>query len=183
MWPRRFFSAAAGKLLARVTVPSVSLLLALLSFAAAGASDQFDSEFDEKPWSEIEVQLPVFPGEENLIPFQVGSVRDRQFFVDGASISIGSDEVIRFSVVVVSPSGARNISYEGMRCVTGERRLYAFGRSDRTWSKARNNNWVKIKGGGNQYPVALFVDYFCSIGERTIMTPDDAMRVLRYGRR
>lgn len=182
MRPKNVFSAAWGKVRARVTAPSVFLLMAFLHFSAAGASDPFDSEFDEKPWSEIEVQLPAFPSEENLIPFQVGAVRDRQFFVDGASISIGSDEVIRFSVVVVSPSGARNISYEGMRCVTGERRLYAFGRSDRTWSKARSNNWIKIKGSGNQYPVALFVDYFCSVGTRTIMTPDDAVRALRYER-
>jgi len=175
------FSAAGGKV-ARLVAPSVFLLFVFLSFAATGASDSFDSEFDEKPWSEIEVRLPAFPSEENLIPFLVGSIRDKQFFIDGASISIGSDEVIRFSVVVVSSSGARNISFEGMRCVTGERRLYAFGRSDRTWSKARSNNWIKINGAGNQYPVALFIDYFCPIGKRTIMTPDDAIRVLRYGR-
>lgn len=182
MRPRAFLSAMAGGVFARPLALVLLPLLAFLSFSAYGASDPFDDEFDEKPWAEIEVRLPAFPKDEDLIPFRVGAVRDRQFLVDGASISIGSDDVIRFTVMVISPSGARNISYEGMRCATGERRLYAFGRSDQTWSKARNNNWIKIKGDGNQYPVALFVDYFCSIGERTIMSPGDAVRVLRYGR-
>lgn len=82
------------------------------------------------------MQLPAFPEQENLVPFKVGSVSDKQFFVDGASISIGSDDVIRYSLVVVSSTGAKSISFEGMRCATGERRVYAFGRSDKTWSKA-----------------------------------------------
>ena len=182
MRPIAFLLAARDRMFVRLPAFVFLPLLALLSFSAFGASDPFDDEFDEKPWAEIEVQLPAFPKEEDLIPFRVGAIRDRQFMVDVASFSIGSDDVIRFTVVVISPVGARNISYEGLRCAPGERRLYAFGRSDRTWSKARSNNWTKIRGDGNQYPVALFVDYFCSIGERTIMTPGDAVRVLRYGR-
>jgi hypothetical protein len=141
----------------------------------------FDNEFDEKPWQEIEIPLPAFPQPENLIPFQVGAVTDKQFLVDEKSISIGSDEVIRYSLVVVSSSGARNISYEGMRCATAERRVYAFGRADKTWSKARGNKWINIRGGSNSHHVALFADYFCAIGQRAIMKPEDAVRVLRHG--
>jgi hypothetical protein len=85
--------------------------------------------------------------------------------------------------VVISSSGARNISFEGMRCVTGERRAYAFGRDDRTWSKARSNKWLRIQGGSNSHHVALFYDYFCAIGQSTVMTPEDAIRILRGGGR
>jgi hypothetical protein len=141
----------------------------------------FGSDFDEKPWKEIEVQLPDFPESENLIPFQVGAIADTRFLIDGKSISVGSDEVIRYSLVVISPLGAQNISFEGMRCNTGERRVYAFGRADRTWSRARGDKWIKIRGGSNSYHVALFSDYFCAIGQKTIMTPEDALRVLHYG--
>ena len=152
------------------------VLLSRLVYSAS-----FDNEFDEKPWAEIEVQLPAFPCKENLIPFKVGSVSDVKFFIDEKSISIGSDEVIRYSLVVIGSAGAQNISFEGMRCATGERRLYAFGRSDNTWSRARSDKWVRLQGGSNQHHVALFSDYFCSVGERAIMTVDDAKRVLRYG--
>ncbi|MDR0440430.1 MAG: CNP1-like family protein [Candidatus Accumulibacter sp.] len=140
-----------------------------------------DNEFDEKPWQEIEVQLPPFPQSENLIPFKVGSISDKQFLVDEKSISIGSDEVIRYSLVVISSSGARSISYEGMRCATAERRSYAFGQANKTWSKARSNKWIGIRGGSNSHYVALFADYFCAIGQPAIMKPEDAVRVLRYG--
>jgi hypothetical protein len=141
---------------------------------------KFNDEFDEKPWQEIEVRLPAFPRPENLIPFEVGAMADKQFLIDEKSISIDSDEVIRYSLVVISSSGARSISYEGMRCVTAERRGYAFGQSDGTWSRARSNKWVGIR---DAYHAALFGDYFCTIGQRAIVTPEDAVRVLRYGLR
>lgn len=156
------------------------LCLALFSSLVLPAG--FDNEFDEKPWAEIEVQLPAFPEKENLMPFKVGSVADKQYFIDGKSLSVGSDDVIRYSLVVVSSAGAQSISFEGMRCVTGERRVYAFGHSDSTWSKARSNKWIKLQGGSNNHHVALFADYFCTVGERAITSPDDAIRVLRYGR-
>ncbi|MDR1935753.1 MAG: CNP1-like family protein [Candidatus Accumulibacter sp.] len=143
----------------------------------------FDNEFDEKPWEEIEVQLPAFPEAENLIPFQVGAISDMRFLIDEKSISVGSDAVIRYTLVAISPQGARNVSFEGMRCDTVERRVYAFGQADGTWSKARSNKWARIRGSSNSYPVALFADYFCTIGQRTVMTPEDAVRVLRYGGR
>jgi hypothetical protein len=155
--------------------------LLLLVFPKTAFSLLFDNEFDEKPWEEIEVQLPAFPQPENLIPFEVGAIIDKQFLIDEKSISIGSDEVIRYSLVVISSSGAQNISYEGMRCATAERRVYAFGHANKTWSKARSNKWVGIRGGSNSYPVALFADYFCAIGQRSVMTPEDAVRALRYG--
>jgi hypothetical protein len=69
-----------------------------------------------------------------------------------------------------------------MRCATAERRVYAFGRADKTWSKARGNKWGQIHGGSNSHPVVLFTDYFCAIGQKTIMTPEEAVRVLRYGK-
>ncbi|GHU26001.1 hypothetical protein AGMMS50256_02050 [Betaproteobacteria bacterium] len=151
-------------------------------FPKTGFSALFDDEFDEKPWKEIEVQLPAFPESENLIPFKVGAITDTRFFVDEKSISVGGDEVIRYTLIVISSEGARNISFEGMRCVTGERRVYALGRADKTWSRARSNKWVRLQGGSNSHHVALFADYFCTIGQKTIMTPEEAVRVLRYAK-
>ena len=164
-------------------IPVFMLAGLLLSvFPKPVFADSFDNEFDEKPWQEIEVQLPPFPERDNLIPFKVGAVTDMRFFIDEKSISIGSDDVIRYTLVVISSSGAQNISFEGMRCTTGERRVYAFGQADRTWSKARSNKWIRLQGGSNSHHVALFSDYFCAIGQKAIRTPEEAARVLRYSR-
>jgi hypothetical protein len=157
-----------------------AVALPVLSVSAL-AADGFDDEFEEKPWAEIEVQLPAFPEKENLIPFRVGVVVDTKYLVDGSSLSVGTDSVVRYTLLVVSPSGAQNISYEGMRCATGERRSYAFGRSDRTWSKARSNQWVRVQGGSNNPHVSLLTSYFCAVGAPSVMTAEDARRVLRSG--
>ena len=155
----------------------LSLALLIVSSSASG----FDNDFEEKPWVEIEVQLPAFPQNENLVPFKVGAASDTQFKIDSKSLSVGADTVIRYTLIVVSSAGAENISYEGMRCTTGERRFYAFGRSDGTWSKARNTQWTKIQGSLNNHHVELFVNYFCNMRAPTIASPDDALRALRNG--
>ena len=141
----------------------------------------FDDAYEEKTWSEIEVQLPAFPEQGKLIQFQVGAVFDTKYMIDGESLSVGADGVLRYTVVVESSAGARNISYEGMRCATSERRFYAFGQPDKMWSKAKSNQWVKIRGTTNNHHVELFTAYFCQNGPNSIRDASDMLRVLRQG--
>ncbi len=142
---------------------------------------EFDDQYDEKPWEEVEVQLPAYPVAGNMIRFKVGAVADTTYLIDSESLSVGSDGVIRYSLEVVSQSGARNVSYEGMRCATAERRFYAFGRADGTWSKARGNQWVKISGASNNHHVELFSGYFCPPGSPSVASAEEALTVLRSG--
>jgi hypothetical protein len=141
----------------------------------------FDDEHEEKAWSEIEVQLPAFPEQQKLIQFQVGALSDTKYMIDEASLSVGADGVLRYTVVVVSSTGVQNISYEGMRCATAERRFYAFGQPDKTWSKAKSNKWVKVYGTSNNHHVELFTTYFCPNGGAFIRDAGDILRVLRHG--
>ena len=147
----------------------------------ASVAAGFDDDDEEKPWQEAEFRLPDFPRQENLIPFKVGARYDTRFYIDGNSLSVGSDGVIRFTLVIDTSSGARNISFEGMRCDTAERRYYATGRSDGTWAKARGKRWIRIGGGSNNHYAELYANYFCTIGETTIMNGEDARAVLRKG--
>ncbi|SBT03668.1 conserved exported hypothetical protein [Candidatus Accumulibacter aalborgensis] len=157
------------------------LCVLAVAFPCAGFTASADRDVDEKPWQEIAAQLPPFPQPENLIPFFVSSASDNKFMIDGESLSVAADGVVRFTVVIISPSGARNVSYEGMRCATGERRLYALGRSDETWSKARNDQWTRIgENSLNRHHAALYKDYFCPIGT-FLRDADDARRILRSG--
>jgi hypothetical protein len=157
------------------------IVLAVLLLPAASFAAVFGNDDEEKQWTEIEVQLPDYPQKENLIPFRVGAIDDTQYLIDGTTLSVGSDGVLRYTLVVISSAGAENVSYEGMRCATAERRFYAFGRSDKTWSKARSNPWVKIQGSSNNHHVELYSNYFCTVGAASITSADDARRVLRSG--
>lgn len=162
--------------------PLAGAVAVLFCGATTVFAADIDSDFEEeKPWKEAEVTLPAFPEEANLIAFQVGAVRDMRYFVDGPSISIGADDVVRLTLVVVSSEGARNIGYEGLRCATGERRFYASGRSDKTWSRARSDRWVRVMGDSNNPYVELMNNNICGNGGLSVFTPEAIRRTLRQG--
>lgn len=136
---------------------------------------------EEKPWAEIEQALPPAPKAENLVPIYVGPMTTNNFAVDRESVTVSPDGVVRYTLVVTSPAGARNVSFEGLRCETAERRLYAFGRSDGSWSKARNNQWTKVEDNSlNRHHAALHKEYFCTTGG-LVLTTEDARRALPQG--
>jgi hypothetical protein len=156
--------------------------LILLPALALAAGYDYDKEEQEKSWAENEAQLPAYPEQKDLISFKVGvTANDIKYFIDANSLSVGSDGVIRYTLVVVSSAGAQNVSFEGLRCDTAERRAYAFGRADGTWSKARSNQWVKIQGSSNNHHVELYTNYFCALGATAITSVESARRALRSG--
>jgi CNP1-like family protein len=145
-----------------------------------GYKPQFD---EDKPWEEQQWSLPAYPAEENLLGFYVAPTTQFEFFVDSKSISVGKDGVIRYTLVARSPSGAQNVSYEGIRCESRERRLYAFGRSDKTWAQARSADWVRIPSRStfpNSQQAALADEFLCRLG--TAQTADAAVKALKTRR-
>ncbi|MEW5944441.1 MAG: CNP1-like family protein [Pseudomonadota bacterium] len=158
------------------------VLLALVSFSADAEWGQFEGDFDnEKPWVELQAQLPASPREENLLPFFVSAVSDNRFFVDAPSISVGSDGVVRYTLVVKSDGGAVNVSFEGIRCGARERKLYAFGRADGSWSRARAAKWEAIRyQERNRQHHMLSDDFFCP-GGMIVGSPQEAVEALRRG--
>lgn len=162
-------------------LPALLLMLPLTAYAEWG---QFDFEFEnEKPWVELAAQLPPAPKAENLIEFNVSSATRNRYFIDTASISVGEDKVVRYTVVIDAVGGAKNIAFEGLRCETAERRLYAYGHPDGTWSKARNAGWEGIKLRSLlSYHKALYEDHFCPDGIN-IQEASQAVRSLKRGGR
>lgn len=160
-------------------------LLALLATGSVAAQvpspTHFEEDFDDanKQWQEIAVQLPAAPKMENLLEFEVSNTTTQTFAVDAKSISVGEDGVVRYILVSRSPSGAKNISYEGIRCATWERKLYAFGQKDGSWTRSRRDQWERFTGTvANRQHAALARDYFCQSG-RVEGTVDQITRRLR----
>lgn len=139
--------------------------------------NQFEYEFDDTAkWQEVQHQLPPYPKADNFIPISLGARSSNQFFVDYASVTASDDGVVRYGMVIKSPSGAETVSFEGMRCTTGERKLYAFGRSDGKgggeWSRNRHAKWEPIRGRSlNDFRRELFYHYFCTV-EGAVKLPD-----------
>lgn len=148
--------------------PGQALLgLTLLAMTQISIAQQLEwnrsSDDEVKPWEEIQAELPPAPKDENLLPFYVGPTATQTFAVDTKSLSVGKDGVVRYTLVAVSTGGAKSVSYEGIRCASFEKKIYAFGRDDGVWSRSRRDQWEPIvRGKVNRQHAALAMDYFCS---------------------
>ncbi|CAH0443543.1 CNP1-like family protein [Ralstonia syzygii] len=142
--------------------------------------------FNDKPFKEDTVTFPAPPVDRDAVPFSVG--RDEsplRFAIDPKSVSIGKDNVVRHTVLITSKTGARNVNYEGLRCDTGERRIYATLRNDtdqwianravdmnesaNTETASLNaykaaGDWQRVGNGGQaDYASELMRTYFCDV--------------------
>jgi hypothetical protein len=100
----------------------------------------------DRTWKEATTSLPPWPKDSDLIEFSVDdpSSQFRQF-IDGKHISVGADGAVRYTLVVESRSGARNVSYEGLRCTPhGAFKIYAYGDNGR-FEEARGD-WISLHG-------------------------------------
>ncbi|MBM3391883.1 MAG: hypothetical protein FJY34_07925 [Betaproteobacteria bacterium] len=144
--------------------PAALLLSLALPLPVAGSGFYGDKKYgeyyeEEKKWVELESNPPEFPKPDDLIEIDAGAATSNRFYVDGKTLTVGQDGVVRYVMVVKTSAGSTNVSYEGLRCSTKERKLYAFGRSDTTWSTARNPAWQAIKAGSQH--AFLYRQYFC----------------------
>lgn len=167
----------------RALLPCLALSLAVLQGSALAAAD-FEEDFDDpnKPWEEIAVQLPPAPQEQDLLPFEVSGNATHRFFIDARSVSVGKDGVIRYTLVTISSAGARNVSYEGLRCETFEVKRYAFGQPDGSWSRSRRDQWQWIvRNAANRQHAILAREYMCQ--EKAIAGPaEDIVARIRDNR-
>ncbi len=161
--------------------PIRAVLFSLMLVWHGASHADFEEDEEKKNWKEVEVQLPAPPRSESLIPFYVSATTPNRFLIDGATLTVDSDGVVRYVLVVQAPSGARSVTYEGMRCESKERRIYASGHADGSWAKSRRNEWVRIQDAtANRQHAALFLEYFCP-GGVIVNGPEQARSALRGG--
>jgi hypothetical protein len=133
-------------------------------------------------WQEGAVDTPAAPQTDGLRAFDIGSPSPNAFFVDMQSVSVGEDGVVRYTLIVRTPGGAENVTFEGIRCATGERRIYASGRKDGTWVPMKNSAWQPISDNTYNRPrAALAYDYFCD-GPAGPRDTKHALRLLQQRR-
>jgi hypothetical protein len=160
----------------RISVLICAVLL--LACAKPPFKDEFESD---KPWIEQMTQLPAYPETNNLMAFDAGAATSNQYLVDTTSIKIGEDDVIRFTLVIKSSAGAMNVSYEGIRCATNERKLYALGRDDRTWAQPRVSEWQKLDFIRQFYAQReLSKNIFCP-HKQIVRNTEEAIQALKAG--
>jgi hypothetical protein len=161
-----------------------ALLFCIASALAAAASAPREYDEDDLPskgWTELEASLPPYPKPASQVEFSVSGATTNRFFIDVDTLSVSADGVVRYALVVRSPSGAESVSFEGIRCESREMKFYAFGQRNGTWSRARDPQWryIEYREANRQHGV-LFKDILCAVGARPFAAPE-IVRRLRYG--
>ncbi|WP_332775072.1 CNP1-like family protein [Polaromonas sp.] len=100
---------------------------------------------DDPDWKESEVPPPPAFDVSRLVTFETSPNSSLVFAVDPATLHINQvDGVLRYVMVATSATGVRNISYEGIRCVTGEFKTYARYSPSGQWNKVANPQWRSV---------------------------------------
>ena len=100
---------------------------------------------DDKPWEEQQFTIPDYPTDPQWLEFHVGNTYRNTAYIDGKSAQIGKDAAVRLIVRIVSPSGAENLSYEGLLCKDKQINIYAYGDTyNKRWITASRRAWRNI---------------------------------------
>lgn len=116
-------------------------VMAVLLFAAAAAQAQVPA--DDPDWREVEAPAAPALKLQGLIPLEMPGSGLR-FGIDPSSITIGEDRIVRYVVVATSATGVVNAMYEGIRCGSGDFKLYARHSTDGGWKVVKNSDWRSL---------------------------------------
>ena len=135
---------------------------------------------DDPDWKEVEVPRPPPVRTSGLIDLDVPGATLR-FGIDPASVSIGTDRVVRYVVVATSRTGTVNAMYEGLRCNTGQVRVYARHNPDSGWVPTRSEEWQALHSvPHSRHSLAVARTGAC-IGQGPSGSADQIVRALRSG--
>jgi len=120
--------------------------------------------FSKKAWQEADVVIPDKPLNDNLIPVEVYEMPRYKYYIDEKSLHVSaSDNVARYTVVIETPSGVRNIFFEGIRCDKQVYKLYASAINDKPFKKSLSARWNRIHERGiGAIRYDLFKYHLCS---------------------
>jgi hypothetical protein len=170
-------------------VVSIGLLFALFSFGVpadsrripTGQAYEYDPTLDQgKEWKESAVTLPAFPQDSDLIAVPLPPRDTLKLYIDTKSVSRANDGIARFTLVVETTTGVRNVFYDGIRCETREYKTYALGTAEASLTAVKKPQWQKIPYyETNAYRFSLYKYFVCS-DTNTARPPDELIRAIRY---
>lgn len=119
------------------------LLLAcmLLSFSAVAQLREADPD-----WKESEAPPPPQFQAARVLALDMPRHITTRVGVDPETLRITDDGIVRYVMVASTSGGGVNASYEGIRCLTGEVKVYARYSSNGTWRALPDAEWKPLNG-------------------------------------
>jgi hypothetical protein len=173
--------------------PGIHYSAVLLTCLTAGMAGHVSAEDDEpgwqshsfqahEPWRELDSELPAYPQEKNLLDTGIShGGSSYRFYLDTGSLSVAEDDVVRYTVVIVSEDGIWNVSHEGLHCGKKAYRRYAYGMNGE-WQDLADTPWMPLDGAGiNAYRKTFYMDYMCD-PTSPMLQPEQIIRKFRSRR-
>lgn len=168
-------------------LPKSTVLIALLSLVGVlqaardlGDDGTIDYDFKAKKSVEQDIVFPPLPVSKNLVRLQFPNAT-RKYYIDLKSVTVGKkDRIARYTVVVESLSGVRNLFYEAIRCSEKDYKTYAYSIGKQAFRKMNTVVWRPITETGiKQYRQILF-DHFVCHDSAVRNKAKDIVQVLKY---
>lgn len=153
-----------------------SHLLLALALAAPLANAQLAPV--DPDWRETEAPAPPAVRLEGLIPLDMPRSTLR-FGVDPQSVAIGHDGIVRYVVVATGAGGAVNALYEGLRCNTGEFKVYARYNPGSGWTPGKDPLWQPMHGAPGSGHTLLIARSAACVGRAPNRPASQIVRDLR----
>jgi len=148
---------------------------------AADISDQIEEwEFQE----DVHV-LPDYP-DRGLLEVEIDSADPRfEYYIDPKALTIGIDDVIRYTIVVRSSTGFENVFYEALNCSQREYKTYAYGGAKKEFVEMQDPGWryvnKKTEGGGTNYRYDFLTFYLCDKNRMPLSKDKMLLRIKNPG--
>ncbi len=129
-----------------------------------------------KPWQEQKLDVPAYPTANDLISLDT-QFDDYHYYIDKQSVSVGDeDQVARYTVVIDSEDGVRNVFYEGIRCDTRQYKTYAFGSGAGPFQRMQDTGWHYIRSEAAFRYRRDLLDYYVCDGPTVRFDPKQIVR-------
>jgi hypothetical protein len=146
-------------------------------------TDAYTGEFADEKWKEEDTFVPELPQESNLITIRGASAYPQyRYAVDGKTLFVGSDGVVRFAMSISSPQGVSNYYFQGLSCNNKNIKSYAYASSSsKKFISYQDPQWKALSGRGSMgYTQDLADFYFCNpLGE--VLKKNKIIINLKYG--
>lgn len=108
------------------------------------------------------IDLPAIARGGEWLAFKVRNAGKHVFAIDPNSVEVGTDGIVRYSLLIRTTGGVDNITREGIRCATNSWKIYAVGRDNGEWGRLREPVWRPVAPAGlNAVRYTLRQDYVC----------------------
>jgi len=176
-------SIGLAVLLSTVLLFPSTRVLAEELLKSPSAFDDF-GKFDEslvEQWKELGVAPPAYPSDPDLIAVRMPATYTLKIYLDEKSISLAQDGITRFTLVVESVSGSRNVFFEGYHCETREYKTYASGTLDKTFEPIKKPKWERVPYyDTNAFRFQLLRYYVCDPNSLSVaLSPRDLIHRLK----